>query len=333
MKTGEGSTSRRALLGAMGAGWLGAVLPWRVAQAQGQGGRPLRLILPISVGSGVDTIVRSAGPALNQAFGQSVVVENQPGAGGILGTSAIVRATPDGNTLGVVSNNHVIFPSVLKSVPFDPIKDITPISLIGTTPMLLVVNPKKLPQGNVGDLVAALRAKPDAYNYGSSGNGTILHLGCELFLQQNALKIRHIPYKGTGPMVADIISGQVDFGVTSLPSILPHLKSGALKAIGTGSRTRSAAAPEIPTLREQGMPDYEVEGWFAAVGPAHLPGAQVQRAYQAFAAAYRDPDTRKAMDVQGNVITLRDPADTAAYFASEMRKYAQVVKNADIEAQ
>lgn len=331
MKTIEHSTLRRTLLGAMGAGMLGAALPWRIAQAQSA--RPLRLILPISVGSGVDTIVRSAGPALNHAFGQSVVVENQPGAGGIVGTSAIVRAPADGNTLGVVSNNHVIFPSVLKSVPFDPIKDITPISVIGTTPLLLVVNPKKLPQRNVRDLVAALRANPDAYNYGSSGNGTILHLACEMFLQQNGLKIRHIPYKGTGPMVADIISGQVDFGVTSLPSILPHLKSGALRAIGTGSSERSPAAPEIPTLREQGMPDYEAVGWFAVIGPAHLPPEQVQRAYQGFATAYRDPETRKAMDVQGNVITLRAPAETAAFFESEMRKYAQVVKNANIEAQ
>lgn len=183
------------------------------------------------------------------------------------------------------------------------------------------------------NLVAALRANPDVYNYGSSGNGTILHLSCELFLQQNGLKVRHIPYKGTGPMVSDIISGQVDFGVTSLPSILPHLKSGALKAIGTGGRERSAAAPEIPTLREQGMPDYEVEGWFAAIGPARLEPTQVQRAYHAFAKAYRDPETRKAMDVQGNMITLHSPSDTAMYFENEMQKYAQVVKGANIEPQ
>lgn len=332
MKERNISYTRRSILGAMGAGMLGAALPLRWAQAQNEA-RPVRLILPISVGSGVDTIVRSAGPALNHAFGQSVVVENQPGAGGILGTSTIVRATADGNTLGVVSNNHVIFPSVLKSVPFDPIQDITPISIIGTTPLLLVVNPKNLPYGNVRDLVAALRAKPDAYNYGSSGNGTILHLGCELFLQQNGLKIRHIPYKGTGPMVTDLISGQVDFGVTSLPSILPHLKSGALKAIGVGSKERSAAAPDILSLREQGMPDYEVEGWFAVIGPAKLNAGQVQRVYKAFAAAYHDPETKKAMDMQGNLITMRSPSDTADYFKSEMQKYARIVKAANIEPQ
>ena len=332
MKTHDISCTRRGMLGVLGAGMLGVALPLRVARAQ-DSARPVRLILPISVGSGVDTIVRSAGPALNRAFGQSVVVENQPGAGGILGTSAIVRATADGHTLGVVSNNHVIFPSVLKSVPFDPIQDITPISVIGTTPLLLVVNPTKLPYSNVRDLVAALRAKPDAYNYGSSGNGTILHLGCELFLQQSGLKIRHIPYKGTGPMVTDIMSGQVDFGVTSLPSILPHLKSGALKAIGVGSKERSPAAPDIPTIREQGMPDYEVEGWFAVIGPAKLQADQVRRVYKAFEAAYRDPETKKAMDLQGNRITMRDSADTVEYFKSETRKYAQIVKNANIELQ
>ncbi|NMK48263.1 tripartite tricarboxylate transporter substrate binding protein [Achromobacter sp. Bel] len=332
MKAFDRSVTRRGMLGVLGAGMLMAPFALRVARAQ-DSARPVRLILPISVGSGVDTIVRSAGPALNRAFGQSVVVENQPGAGGILGTSAIVRATADGHTLGVVSNNHVIFPSVLKSVPFDPILDITPISIIGATPLLLVVNPVKLPYTNVRDLVAALRTKPDAYNYGSSGNGTILHLGCELFLQQNGLKIRHIPYKGTGPMVTDIMSGQVDFGVTSLPSILPHLKSGALKAIGVGSKERSPAAPEIPTIREQGMPDYEVEGWFAVIGPAKLPADQVRRVYRAFDAAYHDPETKKAMDVQGNRITMLDPAKSLDYFKSETRKYAAIVKNANIELQ
>jgi tripartite-type tricarboxylate transporter receptor subunit TctC len=230
----------------------------------------------------------------------------------------------------VVSNNHVIFPSVLKSVPFDPILDITPISIIGTTPLLLVVNPLKLPYTNVRDLVAALRAKPDAYNYGSSGNGTILHLGCELFLQQNGLKIRHIPYKGTGPMVTDIMSGQVDFGVTSLPSILPHLKSGALKAIGVGSKERSPAAPEIPTIREQGMPDYEVEGWFAVIGPPKMQAADVQRVHDAVVAAFTSADVREAMDKQGNIIKPTSPGQAVSYFRSEAARYAALVKKANV---
>jgi len=329
MNESRPSGARRALLGALGLAALGA--PWLLRAESAA--RPVRLILPVGVGSGVDTIVRSAGPALNAAFGASVVIENQPGAGGIVGTAALVRSTADGTNLGVVSNNHVIFPSVYKSVPFDPIADITPISVIGTTPLLVVVNPAKLPQGNVQDLVAALRAKPDAYNYASSGNGTILHLAAEMFLQQAGLRIRHIPYKGVGPMVTDLISGQVDLGVLSLPSILPHLQSGALKAIGVGGASRSAAIPDIPTIAEQGLPDYHVEGWFALVGPKGLPPTAISRAYQAFGKAYADPEVRKAMAVQGNAIVMKNPADTAAYFRSEMAKYAAIVKAARLEPQ
>src|SRR5438445_3193926 len=151
------------------------------AHAQ-MGERPVKFILPVATASGVDTITRAAQPALSKALGAPVVVENQPGAGGIVGTQALVKSAPDGTTLSVVSNNHVIYPSVYKSLPFDPIADITPITIIGTTPMVLVVNPAKMPASNVRELVALLKAKPDFYNYASSGNGTILHLAAQMFL-------------------------------------------------------------------------------------------------------------------------------------------------------
>jgi len=315
--------TRRALLGAAGLAGLARLTPSRAQES-----RPIRLILPVGVGSGVDTIVRSAGSALNLAFGASVVIENMPGAGGIVGTSALVRAPADGLTFGVVSNNHVIFPSTYASVPFDPIADITPISVIGTTPLLLIVNPARFPQDNVQDLIAALRAKPGSYNYASSGSGTILHLAMEMFLQQAQLNIQHVPYKGVGPMLTDIISGQVDLGVTSLPSILSHLQSGSLKAIGVGGAKRSPAIAHIPTIAEQGLPDYQIEGWFAVVGPAGLAPADVARAHQAFAQAYADARVQNAMAVQGNTITLMEPAQTRAYFRSELDKYARIVKAA-----
>jgi tripartite-type tricarboxylate transporter receptor subunit TctC len=238
--------------------------------AVAQSDRPVKIILPVATASGVDTITRAASPALSKALGAPVVVDNQPGAGGIVGTQAMVRSPPDGQTLSVVSINHVIYPSVYKSVPFDPVADITPIAVIGSTPLVVVVNPTKVSAKNAKELAALLKANPEKYNYASSGNGTILHLAAEMWMEQAGVKITHVPYKGVGPMLTDLIGGQVDIGVLALPSVQQHLKSGALRAIGTGAPKRLAAAPDIPTMVEQGMPDYLVEGWFAVVGPAKM---------------------------------------------------------------
>ena len=245
--------NRRALLGLGACAAAVAACP---AFAQGSD-KPIRFILPISAGSGVDTIVRAAAPALGKAFGQPVVIENLPGAGGITGAAAIVKAAPDGLTLGLVSNNHVINPAVFKKMPFDALNDITPISVVGATPLVLVANPK-LPAKNVQELIALLRAKPGGYNYASSGNGTILHLADEMFMDEAGVKARHIPYKGTGPMMTDMIGGQVEMGVIALPAVQQHIKSGALRAIGLCGATRSPAAPDIPTIAEQGLPNYAV---------------------------------------------------------------------------
>jgi tripartite-type tricarboxylate transporter receptor subunit TctC len=293
--------------------------------------RPLRTILPVGPGSGVDTIMRTVSPALTKSLGQPVVIENMPGAGGITGTQAIVTSRADGQTIGVVSNNHVINPSVYSKMPFDSINDITPIMVVGSTPMVLVVNPDKLPVKDVKELVAALKAKPGVYNYASSGNGTILHLADEMFLDQAGVTSNHIPYKGVGPMISDLIGGQVDWGVTSLPSVQGHLKAGTLRAIGVGSAQRVAAAPEIPTMVEQGMPNYLVEGWFAVIGPAKLPPDQVKRIHAGFLAAMAAPEVKEAMAKQGNDINPGTPEAAAAYFRSEQDKYAKLVKKAGVK--
>lgn len=327
------ATRRQALwgLGALFAG--GALLASPRSLLAQTTDKVVRFILPVGAGSGVDTIVRAAGAALGKALGHPVVIENQPGAGGIVGTSALVKAAPDGMTLSVVSNNHVIYPSVYKSLPFDPVADITPITVIGTTPMVLVVNPTKLPATNVKELVALLKAKPDAYNYASSGNGTILHLAAQMFLDEAQVKAKHIPYKGVGPMVADMIGGQVDMGVLALPAVQAHLKSGALRAIGVGGSARSPAAPDIPTIAEQGLPNYNMEGWFAVIGPAKLPAADVKRIQDAVVAAYATPEVKEAMLKQGNTINPSSPEAAAQYFRSELVKYAQLVKKAGVELQ
>jgi len=323
---------RTRLLGAatlaLGLATLGAFGPVR-AQL---GDRAIRFILPVASASGVDTITRTASVALSNALGHPIVIENQPGAGGIVGTSALVKAAPDGFTLSVVSNNHVIYPSVYKSLPFDPIADITPIAIVGSTPIVVVINPK-VPANNAQELVALLKAKPGQYNYGSSGNGTILHLAAEMFMDEAGVKATHVPYKGVGPMLTDLIGGQVEIGALSLPSIQQHLKSGALRAIGTGTAARLAAAPDLPTMAEQGLPGYIVEGWFAVIGPARLPAVDVKRINAAVAAAFATPEVREAMARQGNTINVSTPEYAASFFSSELAKYAKLVKKAGIELQ
>lgn len=289
-----------------------------------------KFILPVAAGSGVDTIMRASSKSLSAALASTVVIENQPGAGGIVGTAAMVKSAPDGATLSVVSNNHVIYPSVYKSLPFDPINDITPIAVIGTTPMVLVVNPK-LAANNSQELIALIRARPDGINYASSGNGTILHLAAEMFLDEAGVKAKHIPYKGVGPMVTDLLGGQVDFGVLALPSIQAHLKSGALRAIGTSSTARLAAAPTIATFAEQGLPNYIVDGWFAVIGPKNLPAAEVKRIHAAFSAAFTSAEVKETMGKQGNTIAISTPEFAASFFRSEVEKYAKLVKKAGVK--
>lgn len=320
----EFALKRRAFVGLGAASLACAALP-----ALAQGDKPVRIVLPISAGSGVDVIARSAQPALGKALGQPVVIENLPGAGGITGAAAVAKAAPDGSTLGLFSNNHVINPAVYKKMPFDAVNDFTPISVVGATPLVLVAT-RSLPANNVKELVALLKARPDDYNLASSGNGTIIHLAGVLFLDQAGVPAKHIPYKGTGPMVNDLLSGQVQFGVVALPAIQAHIKSGAVKAIGLCGSARSPAAPDIPTIAEQGLPQYDVEGWFAVVGPAKLPAAEVKRVHDAFVKAFASPDVAEAMAKQGNVIRPSSPEEAASFFRSEAARYAALAKKASI---
>jgi tripartite-type tricarboxylate transporter receptor subunit TctC len=301
------------------------------AAVQAQSSGPIRVILPIGAGSGVDTIMRAAQNDLSKALGgQPVVIENLPGAGGITGTTAIVKAAPDGNTIGVISNNHAVNPSVFKKIPYDSLKDITPISVVGSTPFVLVVNPAKVPAKNAKELQAFLKAKPGAYNYASSGNGTIIHLAGEMFVDAAGVDVKHIPYKGTGPMVADLIGGQVELGVVAVPAAQGHLKSGALRAIGVMGRQRVASLPDVPTIAEQGFPDVDIAGWFAVVGPAKLPAAQVKRLHDAVVATFASLDVKAAMARQENVIAPTSPEAAAQFLASEQERYGKLVKKANI---
>jgi len=319
--------SRRALLAAAVAAATLAVPP-ALAQVTE---KVVRFVLPNATGSGVDAITRAAQPALAKALGHPVVVENQPGAGGVLGLQTLARSAPDGLTLSVVSNNVVIFPSVIKQLPFDMPGDFTPIAIVGSTPIVLVAN-AKVPAATSKEFVALLKSKPGQLNFGSGGNGTILHLASEMFLDEAGATARHIPYKGVGPMMTDLIGGQVEFATAALPSVQGHLKSGALKAIGVGTPQRVAAAPEIPTFVEQGLPGYVVEAWFAVIGPKGMSAADVKRVHEAVTAAFADPAVKDTMAKQGNTISISTPEQATVAFRSELAKYAGLVKKAGLEA-
>jgi tripartite-type tricarboxylate transporter receptor subunit TctC len=333
--------SRRALLangaalavGGLTAPALAQTAPAAPPAAAAATGKTIQFILPNAVASGVDTITRSAQNELAKALGAAIVVNNQPGAGGIIGTQQMIRSAPDGLTLSIVSNNHVIYPSVLKTVPFDPIADITAIATLGSTPLVLVVNPTKLDVKTAGELTALLKSKPDVHSYGSSGNGTILHLGAAMYVDQAGVKMTHVPYKGVGPMLNDLIGGQVDMGVLAYPSIIAHLKSGALRAIGVCTPQRLEVAPDMPTFVEQGMTAYVVEAWLAVIGPAKMAADDVKRIHAGFVTAFNSDEVKTAMAKQANTIKITSPEQAAEFMKVEFAKYAAVVKKIGLEPQ
>ncbi|HSV83256.1 MAG TPA: tripartite tricarboxylate transporter substrate-binding protein [Ramlibacter sp.] len=296
-------------------------------------GRPLRIINAGSAGSGLSLVARTVAPPLASNLGVPVVVEDIPGAGGVVGTTALVRSPPDGHTLGILGTNHLINPHVFKSIPFDSLADITPIAVLGSTPVVMVVNPTKLPVRNLQELLRLLRAEPARYGYGSAGNGTILHLAGELFLDEGKSRALHVPYKGVAPLVTDLLAGQVDFAPLALPTVRQHLRSGALRAIGVAGASRLPSAPEIPTFAEQGLPGFQIDAWFSVVGPARMGAPLVRRLNEGFAAAFAAPEVRDAMARDGTIVQVSTSEHAAQFFASQQQKYARLASLARLERQ
>lgn len=288
-------------------------------------GSTLRIIVPASAGSGQDVMVRTAQNAMGKALGRAVMVENIPGSGGLIGTQQLVKSAPDGNTIAFVSNNHAVNPAVYPKMPYDSLRDITPIAVVAETPFLLVVNPKKLPVSNAKEMVALLKARPDQYNFGSSGNGTILHLAAEMFVDAAGIKAKHIPYKGAAQAMNDLISGQIDFAVMAVPAVQAHLKAGTLRAIAATGAARVPSLPFIATLQEQGF-NAVVGGWLAAVGPAKLPTAETKRLQDAILTAWGSPEVAKSMADQENILTPMNSDATSNFMAREQVRFAEIVR-------
>lgn len=313
---------RRSLCIALAAAIFTTALPVR---AQLYGERPMRVIVPLSPGSTVDIVGRSMSNEMAKVFGVPVMIDNLAGAGGVPGTAQLVKAPKDGMTIGLISSNHVINPSVYKTVPFDSLKDITPITVLGTVPLVLVVNPS-VPAKNATELIALMKSKKTELNVGSAGNGSVLHLAAELFGSEAGVDIRHIPYKGTGPFLTDLLGGQVQMGFLSVTAAAPHIKAGKLRAIGVSTKQRSAIMVDVPTLAESGLPNYSFDAWIAAIGPAGMAPVQVQKYFNDFKAVMKSPEVQTTLTAQGIATVLSTPEQTASFFKSELEKHAILVK-------
>lgn len=296
-----------------------------LATAQAQSDKPLRLIVPLAAGSTVDAVARAIAPGFGKATGRPIVVENVVGAGGIPGTSQVVKAPKDGLTLGMISSNHVINPGIYKTVPYDSLRDITPIAVLATVPLVLVVNPA-LPVKNLQELLAYAKANPGKLNYGSAGNGSTLHLAGELLISETGIDMKHVPYRGTGPLITDLIGGQVQLGFVSISQVAPQVKAGALRALAVSTPSRSAALPELPTVAEAGVPKYGFDAWIALIGPAGLPKSIVDSDYAAVKAALASPEAQTAMAAQGLTILDKGPDLAPAFFQAELTKHQKLVK-------
>jgi tripartite-type tricarboxylate transporter receptor subunit TctC len=311
---------------------LVALAPLLAPAAFAQSNQITRMLLSVSPGSGLDNAARGTEQPLSSALGRQISVENLPGAGGLIGTNTLLRATPDGSTISMVSANHVIFPLVLKSAHFHPVNDFTMIAIAGNGTMVFVVN-SKVPAKDARELAALLKANPERYNYASSGMGTILHLGFELFLDEAGVRAKHIPYKGGSSMVTDLITGRCDMAVLAMAQALPHLKSGALRAVGVSAEQRSALMPDLPTLAEQGFPRTMVDAWFAVIGPKGIPAAEVARINAALVKAFNSPEAQKVFGTIGATIKVSSPEYAQKFMAAEFSKFGSLVKTIGLEPQ
>ena len=250
----------------------------------------------------------------------------------MIGMQAISRAEPDGYTLGGYSNNMVIQPHVMKAPPIDVTRDLTPVAIIGDTPIILVVNPARIAATDAKELIAIIKSRADKLNFGSGGLGTLLHLAVEIFLNEAGAKVNHIPYKGTA-YLTDLIGGQIDFAAAALSVVLPHIKNGSLRPIGMYTERRVALAPEIPTFVEQGLPNCVVQSWLAVFAPKGMTPALVKKIHDAVTFAYNDPVVRDAMALQGTVVDVSSPEQAQATIRRDFAKYASLVKKLGLEPQ
>ncbi len=288
--------------------------------------KPIRIVVPFAAGGGVDILTRTLAQQMSEDMGQSIIVENKPGAGGNLGLESVAKAAPDGYTLVMATTGtQTINPGIYKNLPFNAQKDFSPISLIASVPNLLVEN-DQVPAKSVKELVALAKAKPGKLSFASFGYGTSNHLSGELLKQMTGIDVLHVPYKKAPQAITELIGHRVSFAFVNMPLALPHVQAGRLRALAVTGHTRSATLPDVPTMNEAGVPGFFVESWYGLMAPAGTPSAVVQRLHDEVVAALAKPFVKDRFAKQGAEVVSDTPAEFAAMIKTETARWAEIIK-------
>lgn len=315
-----------------GSGTASAQQAASTSSGQAYPAKPIRVISPFAPGGGNDILCRTIAQKLTENLKQQIIVENRPGANGIIGTEAAARAAPDGYTIVLIPSGHAVNASLHRKLPYDSIKDFTPITLVGWSPLILAVHPS-VPAKNVKELAALAKARPEQLTYGSAGIGSSGHLGGALFETLTGTKMVHVPYKGMGIAVSDLMGGQVSLVFGTSLSVMPHVRSGRLRALATTGAQRSPALPDLPTVAEAGVPGYEASLWYGFVGPARMPPEIVRRLNSEIVTVLGLADVRERLASQGVEARPSTPEEFARLLVSDLERWAKVVQRAGVRAE
>ena len=302
-----------------------------LASAQTYPTKPIQFIVPFPPGGGNDTVARAIAQQASPALGQPIVVDNRPGAGGIIGADAAAKAAPDGHTifLGGVAT-HAVNPHLHPKLSYDPIKDFAPITLVASAPSVLVVHPS-VPARTIADFAAYARANPGKLNYASNGNGSSSHMAAVLYETNAGVKMTHVPYKGVGPALTDLMSGRIELMFNSIVAILPHIQAGKLRALAVTSKSRSSLLPDVPSIAESGWPAYEAGSWYGILAPAGTPPAIIDRLHREIVKSLKEPEVQKRLAGEGAEVIGSTPQEFAAHIRSELARMGQAIKAAGIK--
>lgn len=313
-----------AVLSAVGSGAAAQGVNWPT--------KPVKFVVPFPPGGSVDPLARVLGARLADSLGQQFIVENRPGASGSIGTAFVAKSPADGYTYVFVFDTHAVNPALIPNMPFDTIKDLAPVMLVGTAPMVIVTQPSK-PYASFDDVINAARARPEALSIGSVGNGSLGHLAMILLQQAGGFKITHIPYKGGGPMMQDAIGGQIDLGIASVAAVSANVKGGKLRAIAVTGERRSQVLPDVPTLAEQGFPGFSAYAWWGIFAPAGTPKPVVDRLDAELVKILNSPDLRKQLtETLGMDLAASSPEALERFLLGEIGRWGKVVRDNNIRA-
>ncbi len=299
------------------------------ARAQNFPTGPMRIVVPFQAGGSTDILARAMAQKLNERFGQPVVVENRAGANGTIGAAYVAKAPADGHTLLLVQTGYVSNPSLFKSLPYDQARDLAPVSNLASGPMVLLVHPS-LPANSLQELIALAKLRPGELDFGSASTGSLSHLAVELFNLTAGIRMTHIPYKGSGAALADVLAGRVPVYCMNLLLSLPYLKDGRLRALGVTSPQRSAIAPELPTIAEAGMRGFELMTWYGLLAPGATPRGVISRLQQEVAQILNQPDVKERIAADGMAVVASTPEEFAELLTRETAKYARIIRAAGI---